>query len=227
MLNVVALACLALGDPRPPAPARLEVLEGRVSIATTAGVTEVRGPQRAQSLAGVVYLEIAPLARVHVDWDATASFGVVGPATLEWTPVGAANTSLKLRVVECGELHLEVRRGPFALELPDDRRAEIERGAVCVRSVARGTIELFHDAGLPLLLSTRTAERIVWPPVTLLPGAHLRLVAGRLQPMPAAGSERRVLDVYGRPEGAAWERARPAERWAAFSWPWPMPGQAQ
>ena len=32
VLNIVLLACVALGDPRPPPPARLEVLEGRVSI---------------------------------------------------------------------------------------------------------------------------------------------------------------------------------------------------
>jgi hypothetical protein len=227
VLHVVALACLALGDPRPLLLARLEVLEGHISIATTAGVTEVRGPQRSQSLTGTVYVELAALARVHVDWDATASFAVTGPATLEWSPANGPNSSLKLRIVECKELHLEVRSGPFALELPGDRRAEVERGAVCVRSVARGTVELFHDAGLPLLLSTRTAEHIVWPPVTLLPGAHLRLIAGRLQPVPAAGSERRVLDLWGREETAAWERARNEPRWSGFSWPWPAPAEAK
>jgi hypothetical protein len=226
VLNIVLFACVALGDPRPPLPARLEVLEGRVSIATAAGVSEVRGPKRAQTLSGSVFVEIGPLARVHVDWDATASFEVNGPATLEWSPPGSDNASLSLRVVEAQELHLEVRRGPFALALPGDRRAEIERGAVCVRSVAGGTLELFHDAGLPLLLSTRTAERIVWPPVTLLPGAHLRLIEGRLQPVPAAGSERRVLDLYGRAESVAWERTRSAARWSGFSWPWPAPGAA-
>jgi hypothetical protein len=226
VLDLALLACLAIGDPLPALPAHLEVLEGRVHCATGEGVLELRGPERARELTGRAYIEVAPLARARVGWEASASFEVIGPAVLEWTPAATAEQVLRVRVIECDTMHLEVRRGSLELELPGGNRAELDRSAICLRSVGSSEFELRHDAGLPLFVSTQSDERTVWPPLTVLPGARLRLGKPGAAPLAVAGTDRRVIDRYGR--GArAWESARPSEPWSHFSWPWSEPASAE
>jgi hypothetical protein len=201
-------------------PARFELLEGRAQVASAAGVSQASGPERPLEIVGSAYVELHVRARARVDWPGAASLEIFGPATLEWGPIASRPGELRLRLFTCDKLFFETRRAPLQIDFTGGWRHDLERGAGCVMARQGGAFELFLIAGNPGFLSAQTSERIVWPERTLLPGARVLLVPGQREPLPRAGSERRVLDLHSRDEREAWERERPAQAWKSRAWPW-------
>jgi hypothetical protein len=219
MLHVAFLALLTgLAAPERPS-ARVEVLEGRATLAGPSGVRELKPGTRSVEEAGRAYLEVPPLTRVSIRWRATASLLVRGPATLEWGP-GTGRNLLEWRLLSQTETHLEVRRGPVRAELPGGWRATLESGAAFLRHTPGGGLELHHDAGQPLLLAAAHEPDRVRPPRVVLAGARLHLGALRSEPELLPGSRSRLLEPYGRSEDLAAGPQQPMGPWTGFSWPW-------
>lgn len=218
-----ALILSVLAGSEPPPPPRIEVLEGRATLTVPSGVCQLLPGDRSPLVAGDTYLEVPGRSRVSVRWRATASLLIHGPATLEWGP-GRDRTLLEWRVSEAAQIHLEVRRGPVLARLPGGWTATYEMGACYLSEGPGGSLDLHHDAGLPVhLVAPHDPEHVV-PPVVVLAGARLRLIPGEREPLPLGSSRSRILEPYGRPTARHPDALVTERPWRGFAWPWSPAG---
>ena len=199
--------------------ARVELLEGRATLAGDGGVRELRAGQRDTLVEGPGYLELRARSRAALRWNATASLIVHGPASFEWAPVEGPGPLLEWRFERLDEVHLEVRRGPVRLSFEGGWTASLESGAGFIGGMPGGGVEWHHDAGLPILLQGPHERHEVRPPWVVLAGAWLRLSPDRAHPELLHGSKERLLDPYAR-SGSGPTVAGGAPAWSAFGWPW-------
>jgi hypothetical protein len=217
MLALVLWAVLS-GAPDLP-PLHVDVLDGRVELAAESGVLELEGPSAQRDHSGPGYLRAGASSRLSLRWRGAATLDLEGVSSVEWRPSERGHgLSITLERVE--RANLEVRRGPLRLELPGGWLAHIRQGAVFVRELSDGSVELEHVAGAPLLLSRSGARDEVRPPWTVLPGARLRLESEAEGPRTAPGARARVLEVWGRPPEVTRETSAPAKPRSGFAWPW-------
>jgi hypothetical protein len=209
----------SIGAAEPPPPPRIEVLEGRATLTVPEGIRQLRAGEPAPLIAGETYLELPARARVSVRWRDTASLLIHGPASLEWGP-GRDRHRLEWRVVRAAEIHLEVRRGPVLTRLPGNWTAALEMGASFLTAGPGGSLDLHHDAGLPIHLVAPHAPQRVRPPVVVLAGARVRLIPGEETARPLGSSRSRILEPYGSSGQRAPDAVAAHRPWRGFTWPW-------
>lgn len=204
----------------PPGPARVEVLEGRAALALSEAVVRLTEHSPEQFLEGPVHMEVSPRSRVRVSWGGLSSLLIDGAAVLEWTPPRNAGEAVDCRFSKVERTHIEVRRGRIALGLPTGWRADVEAGACFLRGITGETVELEHDAGLPISLWAPGPVGAPRPPFTLLAGSQVRLLPGTARPLALAGTWQRVLQPHGRQGFEVLERGERPLPWRGFDWPW-------
>jgi len=220
ILLLAAASAFADGGGKTLSPlARVEVLEGRATLARSGVLRSLRPEDGPLDDLAPAYLETSPLSRATLRWSATASLFLDGAAACEWA-AGEARASLELRFFHFDEVHLEVRRGPVRVSLPGGWCAEVENAAVYLGARPDGGFVLHHDAGLPLLLAPPCESSRARPPLTVLAGARLAVARGEQKPRVLGRSGMRLLDPFGRPESSALERGPVAPPWTGFAWPW-------
>jgi hypothetical protein len=215
MLPSLLLAALA-GLP----PVHIDVLAGRAELASPLGIVPLRSGEKPLERHGPGYIEVAALSRLNLRWRGITSLELDGASALEWRGSARDEDGLTLEVLRMDRLSAEVRRGPLRLELPGGWRATLTHGALHVRTLSNGALELEHIAGAPLLLAAAPVEGRLSPPWTVLAGSKVLLEPSAEQPRSSAGrkplaQERRDL---------AW--AQPATHgtpWTSFRWPWSEP----
>ncbi len=184
------------------AEARVELLQGRVVVHQEGRPERLARPQESLDWPAGADLEVGAGAQVRLTWTGTASWHVWGPARIEWTTEPAkpgAEEGLRFLVHDLAWADVEIRRGEHRLELPAHWTARLQSGALHLRSLPSGPMEIRYHAGTPLVLLWSGDPEHVRPPVTVYPGSSLRL-------------ERP-------PEGAA-DKTSHAESWNQPSWPW-------
>jgi hypothetical protein len=212
---MLAWTLLLLLQASPPAPsARLHVLQGRASLATPSGIDVLPAGGAPVRVAPRGHLELAVLSRAELRWDRVGSLELTGPAALEWRSTSASRTEATLLSFQ--DLHLELRRGPLLLELPGGWRLLAEGGAAAHMALSPSGLDLHHAAGRPLLLLRPSPPDQARPPLTLLPGARVRLSGPDWSERGPSG---RALDPFRRGDGGV-EGERKVDAWAGFSWPW-------
>jgi hypothetical protein len=195
------LACAQTGLP----PVSIDVLEGRVELASESGVERRDGGGRELVRDGPAYFEAGATARVRLRWRSCASLELAGPAAFEWRESHGPSGGLYLDVKRIERADVEVRRGPLRLELPGGWLVHLARGAAHLQRRPDGSYDVEHVAGAPLLVGYEPASGQVRPPQTVLPGATIHLAAERVAgTLPA--------DSPGETKHAPW---------TGSSWPWP------
>ena len=201
-------------------PVHIDVLDGRADLASPLGVVPLRPGDKSIERSGPGYIEVGALSRLHLRWRGLASLELDGAAALEWRGSEREAEELSLEILRLDALSAEVRRGPLRLELPGGWRATLTHGALHVRTLSNGALELEHIAGAPLLLAPAPTEGRVAPPWTVLPGSKVLLAPAAAAPQASAGrrpleQERRdVNGIQPSPSGSPW---------ASFRWPWCEP----
>jgi len=109
------------------------------------------------------------------------------------------------------------------LELPGGWVARAQPCASYLRALPGGGLELHLDAGAPLLLAPPASGPRLRPPLTVLPGARLRLNAGSRLAGAVAATAGRVSAPFARPEDEILERRPSTPPWGGFTWPWSEP----
>jgi hypothetical protein len=186
----------------PAAEGRLEVLRGRVVLRQEGQAERLVRPDEEIAWPAKSGLEIGAGAQARLSWAGTASWQVWGPALLEWSPSDSTSSSvtgLRFSVHDLAWADVEIRRGEHRLDLPGHWSAKLESGALHLRSLPAGPMEIRYHAGTPLELLWSGDADHVRPPVTVYPGSSLRL-------------ERP-------PEGPA-DQTRGANAWGQPTWPW-------
>ena len=134
-------------------PVHIDVLAGRADLASPLGIVPLRPGAKPIERNGPGYLELGAISRLNLRWRSVASIELEGAAAIEWRGSQGDEDALSLEVLRLDELSAEVRRGPLRLELPGGWRATLTHGALHVRTLSDGTLELEHIAGAPLLVA--------------------------------------------------------------------------
>jgi len=155
--SLIATALLALiagdageGAPAPESAIRVET--GRARVATDAETLSLLAGARELRVAGPLHCELGIGSRTTVRWgglgsatvDGKASFGVRTRAEEPEKP------SLAFHFFRTAEL--ELRRGSLAVALPNGWSLDLERGALSLRELVDGRIEVTNRGGKTLLL---------------------------------------------------------------------------
>lgn len=211
-LSALAAPPASAGSPEGP---RVEVLAGRALLAQEGGVRRLIPELGSLPVRGPAYVETGPGSRIVVRWRGAATLHMSGEGAVEWE---GSTGALAWTLAGVESAHVEVRRGPLAMALPGGWEVELPRGACFLASRPDGSLELRHDAGLPLRLVPPRDAGFAAPPYTVLAGARLALAAGARTPESLAGRRPRVLAPYGLSQEPRGGPGRPA--WSGFAWPW-------
>jgi len=190
------------------ADVRVEVLEGQVALASSAGVrTLAREPARATTCLGseAGFVDVPAGSRVRLSFPGSGSLVLGGAAQFEWTP--SSSGAWHWQLIELGTAHLELRGGGVDLELPGGWAGRVQSAALWGEGLPSGELLIRHDGGRTLSLTSRSAG--------LGPRGRLRLEPGGCVRARTEWSAPRTVD---RP-------ARGPRPWQGFGWPW-QPGPA-
>lgn len=201
-------------------PVHIDVLAGRADLASPLGIVPLRPGAKPIERNGPGYLELGAISRLDLRWRGVASLELEGAGALEWRGSQGDEDALSLEVLRLDKLSVEVRRGPLRLELPGGWRATLTHGALHVRTLSDGTLELEHIAGAPLLVAPGPVDGRTSPPWTVLAGSKVLLAPASDAPQAASG--RKPLAQERR--DTSW--AQPATcgaPWTSFQWPWSEP----
>jgi hypothetical protein len=195
---------------------RLELLAGRARMGPAGGdgidLDGAGGTARLREAPAEGWVEMRSSARLRTSFEGQGSAQVEGPARWSWlgAPAKAAasvgNAGRILRLESLAHMALEWRRGPLRLELPGGVRLEISRAALTLRDLGAGSLELHHQAGLPMTVHWPAEQGALRPATKLLAGGRL------------------VLDQRARARLPAPQRASSsptcfAPPWRGFLWP--------
>ena len=212
--GALILALLQAGASPAATVGRVQVAHGRGSLATPSGVQVLTPGDAIARIAARGHFELSVRGQAQLRWERVGSLDLRGPANVEWScaPQGRSEATL----LEFQDVHVELRRGPLLLHLPGGWRLLMEGGASHLALSPAG-LDIEHDAGRPLLLLRPAPPDQVRPPVTLLPGARVRLSGAECKEW---GDARRALDSFARADGGVEEERRVNGRWNGFAWPW-------
>jgi hypothetical protein len=129
-----------------------------------------------------------------MQWTSTPEPQSVETGTQTWS-----ESSLEWTLFDVAWADLEVRRGEHRLNLPGQWRADVSAGALHLRGLASGPLELRHHAGSPMQLTWCGDAASARPPLTLYSGSTVRL---------------------DRPSAAPVDDSSNARVWDAPSWPY-------
>ena len=143
----------------------LRVVTGRAELATADGVRTLTPSSGAVELSDPTYAEAGALSELELRWSGVASAEIEGPAALEVGP------GERLHLVRFHRAEVEVRRGSLTLLVGEACVLELSGGAVSLRELPEGGLELRNRGGraLRVRLSGSSRER------TLEPGETVRL----------------------------------------------------
>jgi hypothetical protein len=147
----LALCFLSTGGP-PVA----RVLEGEARAALAERVLRLAPKDGGLALAGPGWVELAAGSRLELLWRGLGGATLTGPAALE---LGRAPG---LAFAHFTHLELEVRRGPFRLELAGAGTLELESGVLRARAVPEG-VELLNRGGAELVVRAGDGRRVRIP----------------------------------------------------------------
>ncbi len=162
--------------------AHLEVHRGRVVMLSGGQGERTLRTGDAHVATGATHIEVGTGAEVRLSWPGSASLHVWGPSSVQWqveappagSPAGTAPT-LKWSVQELAWCDLEVRRGKHKLSLPGSWTAQVGPGAVYLRGLPSGPVELRLHAGEAVRLDWSGEASQARPPVLVNPGSSVRL----------------------------------------------------
>ena len=159
--------------------ARLEVQRGRVVLLNDGRAERTLRSGESETTGGSSHLEIGTGSEVRLSWPGMASLHIWGPSSLRWfaSPAKTAEGvgSLKWSITDLAWCDLEVRRGDHELQLPGDWTAQIKPGAVYLRGLPAGPVEMRLHAGEPIRLDWSGDASRARPPVMVNPGSSVRL----------------------------------------------------
>lgn len=216
--------------------AHLEVHRGRVVLLNGGQGERTLRTGDAHVATGSTHIEVGTGAEVRLSWPGTASLHVWGPSSVQWQveapPAGsAAGTAptLKWLVQDLAWCDLEVRRGKHELSLPGSWTAQVAPGAVYLRGLPSGPVELRLHAGEPVRLDWSGDASQARPPVLVNPGSSVRLE----RPTAAPADKSSQAKAWGRdaewPYRSAADTARQRAERQSLSQrtqrqdPWPAP----
>ncbi len=154
LLPLLAAPGAAANDPTFPGPAaEVVVRSGRVRLVVGREVVSLTGRDPARAFRRPVHLELGPRAEVEVVWRGLASLRVRGPASFGIEP-GTDPLAPRAGFFFFRTLEVEVRRGAPRLTLPRGWSLAPGRGALGVRELADGRLELVHHGGEPARLAS-------------------------------------------------------------------------
>jgi hypothetical protein len=189
------------------ADVRIDVLEGRVALASSEGVRTMAREHEAVLRMGPEpgFVDVPAGSRVRFSFPGSGSLVLVGAAQFEWSL--SSSGAWQWQLDQLGEAHLELRGGGVDLELPGGWAGRVQAAALWVKVLPSGELLIRHDGGRTLSLRSPSAGRGPGGRLGFEPGECARVRTRWSAPTPVA---RTVVRAPGGP--------RP---WRGFGWPWP------
>ena len=152
----------------------LRVRRGRIRLALGREITSRSERDPVLEIEGPCHFEVGPRSEVELAWRGAASLRVRGAASFGIQP--RDEPSPRIAFLHLESLEIEVRRGAPRLVLPEDWTLVVPGGAVTVRELPAGDLEVKNHGGAAVAVESRTERSGDWPD-EVPPGARIRLPA--------------------------------------------------
>lgn len=157
-----------------PAEVAIRCLRGHARLAEDEAVHWLTQRSEPRRVANVALLSCGPTAELELVWGGRASVRSAGASAFAWAPP-AADERPRLLALKVSSLDLEVRRGPWVLELPEGWELSLSRAVLNVRREAGGELRIAHRGGEPIEIASAIGGDERTAPRRLLSGEHVRL----------------------------------------------------